>query len=142
MEKKLVKKGEFKHKKDYDIAYDFATNVYKHLREIIKSIILFGSTAKDTAQEKSDIDIIIIVDDCTIKWDQELIAWYREELGKILAGSSYSKKLHINTVTLSAFWNQVLIGDPVVINILRFGEPILDFGGFFRSKDVVFISTK
>lgn len=142
VKKLLAKKEETSHSKEYDIAYDFATRVYKHLREVVKSIVLFGSTAKGTAKEKSDIDIIIIVDDCTILWDQELIAWYREELGKILASSSYSKKLHINTVTLSAFWNQVLVGDPVVINVIRYGITLIDFGGFFSPLKILLAKGK
>ena len=135
-------KAESRHDKEHDIAYDFAIRVCKHLREVIKSIVLFGSTAKGTSKEKSDIDIIIIVDDCTIKWDQELIAWYREELSKILSASSYNKKLHINTVTLSAFWNQILIGDPVVINVLRYGISLIDFGGFFSPLKILLAKGK
>ena len=63
---------------DQDIAYDFAIKAYKKFQNVIKSIALFGSAAKQTATKKSDIDIIIIVDDCTVLWDEELIAWYRE----------------------------------------------------------------
>src|SRR3989344_6366388 len=33
--------------KDYSIAYDFATSAYKKFQQIIKSIVLFGSVAKD-----------------------------------------------------------------------------------------------
>ncbi len=144
MKVKVKKEDEqqFKHSKEYDIAYDFSIRVYKHMREIIKSIILFGSTAKGTSKDKSDIDIIIVVDDCTVLWDQELIAWYRQELGKILGASSYSKKLHINTVTLSAFWNQVLIGDPVIINIIRYGISLIDFGGFFSPLKILLAKGK
>src|SRR3989338_5104992 len=83
---------------EYDIAYDFAVKVYGKFNKIVKSIVLFGSTAKRIAKASSDIDIIIIVDDCTIRWDEELIAWYREELGKIIQTNPYKKALHINTV--------------------------------------------
>ena len=123
--------------RDYDVAYDYATKVYQKFREVIKSIVLFGSTAKETQQTKSDIDIIIIVDDVLIKWDQELIAWYREELGKLTASLKYPKKLHVNTVTLSTFWNEILVGEPVVINVLRYGVSLIDFGGFFEPLKVL-----
>lgn len=128
--------------KHYDIAYDFANKIYKQFREVVKSIVLFGSTAKDTAKEKSDIDIIIIIDDCSIKWDQELIAWYREELGKLISKLKYSKKLHVNTVTLSTFWNQMLVGEPVVINVIRYGIPLIDFGGFFQPLKILLAQGK
>jgi predicted nucleotidyltransferase/uncharacterized protein (UPF0332 family) len=123
--------------RDYDVAYDYATKVYQKFHEVVKSIVLFGSTAKETQRDKSDIDIIIIVDDVLIKWDQELIAWYREELGKLTSNSKYPKKLHVNTVTLSTFWNEILTGEPVVINVIRYGISLIDFGGFFEPLKIL-----
>ncbi len=123
--------------KEHDIAYDFATKVYEKFNKMIKSIILFGSTAKRIAESGSDIDLIIIIDDCTVQWDDELTAWYREELGKIISANPYRKSLHINTVRLSTWWNDLLRGDPVVINIIRWGEAILDFGGFFNPLKIL-----
>ena len=122
---------------DYDIAYDFAIKAYKRFQEIVKCIVLFGSTAKLEATKKSDIDLIIIVDDASIVWDQELIAWYREELGKLVANQDYKKDLHINTVTLSIFWEEVKAGEPVVINVLRYGQALVDYGGFFAPLKVL-----
>jgi len=116
---------------NYEIAYNFATEAYKRFQNVIKSIVLFGSVAKDL-QKQNDIDIIIFVDDCTIQWDDELIAWYREELQKILANNKHRDKLHINTVTLSVFWDEFKNGEPVAINIVRYGKSLIDFGGFFE----------
>ena len=122
---------------DYDIAYDFAVKAYTKFQEVIKSIALFGSVAKKTPYKKSDIDIIIIVDDCTILWDEELIAWYREGLSMLIAKQKYKKELHINTVTLSAFWKELMEGDPVAINVLRAGVPLVDYGGFFTPLKIL-----
>jgi predicted nucleotidyltransferase len=122
---------------DYDIAYDFAVKAYKKFQEVIKSIALFGSVAKNIPYKKSDIDIVIVVDDCTILWDEELIAWYREELSKLLTQENYKKEIHINTVTLSTFWKEIKEGDPVAINVLRYGEPLVDHGGFFNPLKVL-----
>ena len=122
---------------DYDIAYDFAIKAYSKFQEVIKSIALFGSVAKRSPYRKSDIDIIIIVDDCTVLWDEELIAWYRENLALLLAKQKYKKEIHINTVTLSAFWKELKEGDPVVINILRYGTPLVDHGGFFSPLKIL-----
>jgi predicted nucleotidyltransferase len=114
-----------------DIASDFAIKTYDKFDQIIKAIVLFGSTAKQLSTEGSDIDIIIIIDDVAVHWDDELIAWYREELGKIIQSNVYSKVLHVNTVKLSTWWDDMMKGDPVVINILRHGDPLIDIGGFF-----------
>lgn len=119
-------------KTEHEIAMDFAVKVYKKFDKIIKSVVLFGSVAKEEAVPGSDIDIIIILDDVSIKWDQELIAWYREELDKLLQRNPYKESLHINTVKLSTWWEDILRGDPTVINILRYGEAMLDHGGFFE----------
>lgn len=117
--------------KDTEIAYDFAEKVYQRVGTPIKSIILFGSAAKGISSPKSDIDIIIVIDDATIQWDDELIAWYREELGKIIKNNPYTKPLHVNTVRLTTWWNEMIRGEPVVVNVIRWGVPLIDFGGFF-----------
>ena len=142
--KKVVKidKKEIILNTNRDIAFDFATRVYKKFTNVIKAIALFGSTTKFEATEKSDIDLVIIIDDCTINWDDELIAWYREELAKLLIAQNYKKEIHINTVTLTAFWEEVRAGEPLVINVLRYGEPLIDIGGFFDPLKVLLAKGK
>lgn len=129
-------------KKESEIAMDFATKAYKKFDKTIKSVILFGSVAKQSSVEGSDIDIIIIIDDVSIRWDQELIAWYREELDKMLRANPYSRELHINTIKLSTWWEDLIRGDPVVINILRYGEAIIDIAGFFTPLKYLLIKGK
>lgn len=120
-----------------DIALDFATKVYKEFDQMIKSVVLFGSTAKKTVVDGSDIDIIILIDDVSISWDEELISYYREKLGEIIKENPYKKSLHINSVKLSTWWNDLMRGDPVVINILRHGDTLIDYGGFFDPLKVL-----
>jgi len=122
---------------EQDIAMDFAQKAAQKFDKLIKSIVLFGSTIKQTRSSNSDIDIIIIIDDASIKFDQELVAWYREELGKLIKANPYKKELHINTVKLTTWWQDLLRGDPVVINIIRYGEAMIDFGGFFNPLRVL-----
>ena len=66
-----------------DIALDFATKAYQKFNSVVKSIVLFGSTVKQSSVPGSDIDVIIVVDDISIKWDQQTIAWYRKELENV-----------------------------------------------------------
>lgn len=117
---------------EFDIAVKFASQVHKKFATIIKATVLFGSQAKRTAVASSDIDIVIIVDDASINWDLELIAWYREELGKLVAANKYAHELHVNTIKLTTWWQDLINGDPVVLNILRYGEPLIDIAGFFK----------
>ncbi len=129
-------------KTESQIAMDFATKTYKKFNKIIKSIILFGSAAKKNMSTGSDLDIIIVIDDISISWDQELIAWYREELDNILSRNPYPQELHINTIKLSTWWEDLLRGDPVLLNILRNGEALIDFAGFFVPLKFLLIKGK
>ena len=145
IKKENIKKKKIKKKKlskDYDIAYDFSVKTYKLFKEAIKSIVFFGSSAKGESVKGSVIDIVIILDDCSIAWDQELIAWYRQELRNLIEKQPYHKKLHINTVTLSTFWEEVRAGDPATINVIRYGQTLIDFGGFFDPLKVLLAKGK
>src|SRR3989339_576889 len=127
---------------EHDIAMDFAVKVYKKYDKMIKSVVLFGSTVKQDMQAGSDVDIIIILDDVTIAWDQELISWYREELEKILRANPYNKKLHINTVKLSTWWEDLIKGDPTILNVIRYGEAMIDLAGFFEPLKYLLLKGK
>ena len=142
--KEIKKKGfpSLQLKLESEIAMDFATKAYEVFNKIIKSIVLFGSSVKQTAVTGSDIDIIIIVDDISIVWDEELIAWYREELDKLLRHNPYQKSLHINTIKLSTWWEDLMRGDPVVLNVLRYGEAMIDFAGFFEPLKFLLLNGK
>lgn len=129
--KNKIKVNTLKINSEKEIAMDFATKIYSRFDKLIKSIVLFGSTNKNELQEGSDIDIIVIIDDISIKWDLELISWYREELSKVVQLNPYKRPIHINTIKLSTWWDDLLRGDPVLINILRNGVPLIDIGSFF-----------
>lgn len=129
-------------KTDHEIATDFSLKVYDKFKKIIKSVVLFGSVEKEKVTFGSDIDIIIIIDDVSLKWDQELIAWYREELDKILQQNPYPAKLHINTIKLSTWWDDLMKGDPVVLNIIRSGFPVLDSAGFIEPLKFLMLQGK
>ena len=135
--RKISKANIIPFKSEYDIAYDFALKSYEKFGKLVKSIVLFGSTAKKKAVKGSDLDIVIIIDDCGIQWDQELVAWYRQELGILIRNNPYKRPLHINSVRLSTWWVEMLRGEPVVLNIIRYGQPLIDFGGFFNPLKVL-----
>lgn len=114
-----------------DIAMDLAQKIHQKFDRMVKATILFGSQAKNESSASSDIDIIVVIDDASITWDLELISWYREELSKLVSGMKYKREFHVNTVKLTTWWQDILNGDPVIVNILRYGEALIDSGGFF-----------
>lgn len=125
-----------------DTAMDFAIAVQKKFDRIVKASILFGSQAKNSATSGSDIDVILIIDDASINWDMELVAWYREELAKIISNKDYGSELHINTIKLTTWWEDLMHGDPVIINVLRYGEALIDIGGFFNPLKALLLEGK
>lgn len=127
---------------DREIALDFATKAYQKFEQMIKAVVMFGSSAKQESRPDSDIDIVILLDDVSIRWDEELIATYREELGKLVQQNPYIKSLHVNTIKLSTWWQDLIIGDPVLLNVVRYGDPLIDHGGFFLPQKALLLAGK
>jgi len=122
-------------KHEIDIVLSFAKEAKKEFKDLLKAIVLFGSTArktnditKNTEQKSNDIDVLIIIDDVRIDLSPELIQTYRIILEKIIAKTS--KKLHVTSLRFTNFWEYIRAGDPIAINILRDGIPIIDTGFF------------
>lgn len=125
-----------------ELAMKFASEVHKTFKEMVKATIMFGSQAKNESKPGSDIDVVILIDDASIEWDLELVAWYREELGKIISSQENYKLLHVNTVKITTWWYDLMHGDAVVLNILRYGEALIDFGGFFTPLKALLLQGK
>src|SRR3989344_4811374 len=125
-----------------ETAMDFATKIQRKFDHLIKATVLFGSQVSGEAKPGSDIDIVIIIDDAAINWDMELTAWYREELEKLISAQNYVRDLHINTIRLTKWWRDLMHGDPVVLNIVRQGQVLIDIGVFFNPIKALMIQGK
>lgn len=110
-----------------DLAYAFSKKLIKETKGFVKAIVLFGSTARKR-QKSNDIDILVVIDDVSLVLTKELVHGYRIILQKIIG--EVSEKLHVTTLRYSSFWEYIRAGDPVGVNILRDGIPILDTGFF------------
>lgn len=118
-------------KEEFDIARDFASRIYKEFGTFIKSLVLFGSATKTTKLAKeADIDILIILDDVSVNLTRELTQTYRIIVEKILVEMKDGERLHVQSMRLSSFWEYVRAGDPVAINVLRYGMALIDTGIF------------
>jgi len=114
---------------DMTIARSFAKRLYNEFGNFLKAVVLFGSAARKTAvSQRGDIDVLIVVDDLSIRMTREVIEAYRliteKTIGKV------STRLHVTSLTLTSFWEYVRAGDPVAINILRDGVALIDTGMF------------
>ncbi|MEM4637518.1 MAG: nucleotidyltransferase domain-containing protein [Candidatus Woesearchaeota archaeon] len=146
--KKISLTNESKYEQhEIDIVIEFAKECRKEFKDLIRAIILFGSTARKKIEEQkidnkkltpnqkiNDIDVLIIVDDVRIEFSPELVQTYRIILEKIVA--KISKKLHVTSLRFTNFWEYIRAGDPIAINILRDGIPIID-SGFFEPLQIL-----
>lgn len=115
-------------RQDTDTAYRFANEIYKELGALIRAVILFGSSARKTATAKSDIDILVILDDLSISLSKEVTEAYRVIVQKSIVKTS--TRLHVTTLRFTSFWDYIRNGDPIGINMLRDGVALIDSGFF------------
>ena len=115
-------------KSHLDISYNFAKHMKQEFNDFIKGIILFGSSAKKKSTGKSDVDILVILDDLSIEMTAEVVESYRIITEKII--SKVSPRLHVTTLKYVTFWKYARDAHPVAVNILRDGVPIIDTGFF------------
>jgi len=119
---------------DVDLAYMFANDIYKEMGGLIRAVVIFGSSARKTTTAKSDIDILVVIDDITISLSPEVVEAYRVIVNKTIV--KVSTRLHITTLRFTSFWEYIRNGDPIGINILRDGVALID-SGFFEPLQVL-----
>jgi predicted nucleotidyltransferase/uncharacterized protein (UPF0332 family) len=113
---------------DVKLASRFEQELRKELKDFIISVVVFGSVARKSTTKYSDIDILVISDDCSYVLTEALIETY-----KIIVTGLIKKicpRFHVTSMTFSSFWQQVHNGDPVVVNMLREGYALYDPGFF------------
>lgn len=115
-------------KNEFTIAQKFAQRVYNEFSDFVKAIILFGS-ATQVGKARKDIDILVILDDVRLTFSQDIVQTYRIIMEKIVADTD-RKRLHVQSMKFTSFWEYVRVGDPVAINILRYGIALVDTGFF------------
>ncbi|MBD3310094.1 hypothetical protein GF351_02650 [Candidatus Woesearchaeota archaeon] len=115
-------------KEEIDIAYAFSKKAYKEFGDFVKAIVLFGSSARHERKKSGDIDILVIINDLSVKLSEELVEAYRIITERIVL--DVNKKIHVTTLKMTAFWEYIKNGDPIGINMLRDGVAMIDTGFF------------
>ena len=122
----------FYSQEDKKLASNFAKKVDAELKDFLKVAVLFGSSAKGKRTDRGDIDVLFVIDDADIIITPEMTQAYRIIVEKIAA--QISPKFHISTLKLTSFWEKTRNGDPVLVNILRDGIPLIDKGFFTATQ--------
>ncbi len=123
--RELTQKDDFQ-EDDLELAYKFTNRVYKEFGDFLRAVVIFGSAARK--EKSNDLDILLIVDDVSLQMTADVAETYRILLEKIVA--DISTRLHVTSLKLSSFWEYIRVGDPVGVNILRDGMPLMDTGVF------------
>ncbi len=111
----------------------FTKDVLKKYGHLIRSIVLFGSTARDEFKGESDIDIFIIIDDTRHKISPTLKEKMEGDFDEI--ATKISKQISIQQpYLLTEFWKMVREGHPIIFNFIREGVPIYDKDVFLPIK--------
>ncbi len=120
-------------KKRIEMLKEFSKQVLKKYGPLIRSIVLFGSTARGTFKGKSDIDIFLIIDDTRHRltpYMKEKMDFEIEDIAK-----SVNKLISVQQpYMLTEFWRLVRMGHPIVFNFIREGIPIYDKDIFLPIK--------
>ena len=134
--KKLDKKMEALRKKQLDIANTFKDEVLKKYKDYAKSIILFGSLVRGDFHEKSDIDLLVVIDDTVARFSPEMKDRFDDDIYNI--GKKLSEQIIVQPAwTLTEFWDMARIGHPLLYTIVRDGWALYDTGFFIPVRKLL-----
>src|SRR3989344_5005944 len=111
------------------LANQFAQQLKVELGDFLMGVVVFGSTVRKNTSSNSDIDVLVLSDDTSFEVTEELTEGYRLIVENVIA--RVTTKLHVTSMTFTSFWEYAKAGDPVIVNILRDGYPLIDKGFFY-----------
>ena len=125
--KKMSEKKEKIRKAKLACAEKFKEEVLKKYQKMVKAVVLFGSVVRGDFTEKSDVDMLVIIDDVMARMSEGQKEQFDDEIRNI------AKKIHEDVVvqpawTLSEFWDMARIGHPLLFTIVRDGWALYDKG--------------
>jgi uncharacterized protein (UPF0332 family) len=118
------------------LAQAFCDAILKKYKKIIKAIVVFGSLTREDFTEKSDIDILVIIDDTLARFTPEMKEAFDFKLQDI--GRSISESISVQPAwTLTEFWDMARIGHPLLYTIVRDGWALYDAGFFIPIRKLL-----
>ncbi|MBI4010126.1 MAG: nucleotidyltransferase domain-containing protein [Candidatus Aenigmarchaeota archaeon] len=102
----------------------FTNEARQQYSELIKSVLIFGSAVRGDATKGSDVDLFVVIDDTATKSSEDL----QKVTSHLHLIANELKDLHVQTHTLTEFWQWIKVGSPELVNFLRYGLTIYDTG--------------
>ena len=133
---KLQKKQELFRKKQLALANKFKDEVLRRYKDLVKAIVIFGSFTRQDFHEKSDIDMLVVIDDVTARFTPEMKDEFDDRLYDIAKKTSENMTVQ-PAWTLSEFWDMARIGHPLLFTIVRDGWALYDTGFFIPVRKLL-----
>lgn len=136
MNKAKNKKMEELRQKQLKLANKFKDDVLKKHSKVVKAIVLFGSLVRGDFHEKSDIDMLVIIDDVTARFTPEMKDEFDDWLYRLAKKTAENMTVQ-PAWTLSEFWDMARIGHPLLYTIVRDGWALYDTGFFIPVRKLL-----
>jgi predicted nucleotidyltransferase/uncharacterized protein (UPF0332 family) len=127
------KAKELDKKKKAQLIKEFSKKILEKHGPHIKCIIAWGSLVRGEFHSKSDIDLVIVVDDTRGDLNEEA----REEMDDFIRKTAKETDENLSPQpvwTLTEFWDMVRESSPLAYTLLRDGIPAYDTGFFMPTK--------
>ncbi|MDY6768818.1 MAG: nucleotidyltransferase domain-containing protein, partial [Candidatus Nanohaloarchaea archaeon] len=114
---------------------DFADQLTEKLGEKVKCVAVYGSVSRGEHTHESDIDTFVVLDDT--KLEQDVPKEAKDKIRKKVTdlAKEVDEKITIQYLAfLTEFWDAVRKGEPLIISVLRNGDPVYDVGIFAPAK--------
>ncbi len=116
-------------------AEEFSDKLVDKLGEKVKCVAVYGSVPKGEHTHESDIDTFVVLDDTKLEEDVPKEA--KDKIRKKVTdlATETDDRITIQYFSfLTDFWDSIRQGEPLVIQVLRVGEPVYDVGVFMPAK--------
>lgn len=128
------------------IAKKFAEKVVEKYKDLVVSVVLFGSVVREEFKPTSDIDVFVIIDDTKEEFSKELLEQFDADIERIAESIEDAKIKFRDPITgkervvnllsvqptylLTEFWDYARIGHPIIYNFIKEGIALYDVGVF------------
>lgn len=123
-------------KEKLKLADKFKSKILEKYKDLVKTIVIFGSVSRGDVSEKSDIDLLVVVDDTKARFTPELKMQFDKKIRQI--GKKVSQRITVQPAwTLTEFWDMARIGHPLLYTIVRDGWALYDTGFFIPIRKLL-----
>ncbi|MDY6789508.1 MAG: nucleotidyltransferase domain-containing protein [Candidatus Nanohaloarchaea archaeon] len=132
---KLKKAKEKSQNRRIEKAEEFADKLVDKLGDKVKCVAVYGSVPEGRHTHESDIDTFVVLDDTKLEKGvpQEAKDKIRKKVTKLAKDTDDRITIQYFSF-LTDFWESIKDGEPLIVGVLRKGEPVYDTGIFMPAK--------